>query len=85
MNVPEVELPVPDGWHRVLHFHRNRPGVLQNINSLFAERNVNVLGQYLMTNPEIGYLVMDIAKGVNKKMLSELREMPDTIRARILF
>ncbi len=85
VNMPEVELPVHEGRHRILHFHRNRPGVLQNVNSLFAEKNVNVLGQYLMTDPQVGYLVMDVAKGLNKGMIEELRKIPDTIRTRILF
>jgi len=85
VNMPEVELPVHEGRHRILHFHRNKPGVLQNVNSLFAEKNVNVLGQYLMTDPQVGYLVMDVAKGLNKGMMENLRKIPDTIRTRILF
>ncbi|VAX24374.1 D-3-phosphoglycerate dehydrogenase [hydrothermal vent metagenome] len=85
VNVPEVELPMHEDWHRILHFHKNKPGVLQKVNSLFGEKNVNVLGQYLMTNPKVGYLVMDVSKDVDKSMLTEIRKIPETIKARILY
>jgi D-3-phosphoglycerate dehydrogenase len=85
VNAPEVELPIHDGVHRILHFHRNVPGVLHRINSYFAERNVNVLAQYLMTNPKTGYLVMDVSRKVANTWIEDLRAMPDTIKARILY
>ncbi len=85
VNVPEVELPSHPGMHRILHFHRNAPGVLQRVNALFAERGVNVLGQYLMTDPRVGYLVMDVAREVDASMLDALDEVPGTIRSRILY
>jgi len=85
VNAPEVELPIHEGVHRILHFHKNVPGVLHRINSYFAERNVNVLSQYLMTNPKIGYLVMDVSRKVANTWIEDLRAMPDTINARILY
>jgi len=85
VNVPEVELPMHEGRHRILHFHKNIPGVLQAVNSLFAEKGANILGQHLMTNPEIGYLVMDVSKDLNKSMLADLRKIPGTIKTRILY
>lgn len=85
VNVPEVELPQHEGRHRILHFHKNVPGVLQGVNSLFADKGVNVLGQHLMTNPRIGYLVMDVSKDVDKSMLTHLKEIPGTIKTRILY
>ncbi|MBI4666908.1 MAG: phosphoglycerate dehydrogenase [Nitrospinae bacterium] len=85
VNVPEVELPIHEGKHRILHLHKNAPGVLQRINSYFAERNVNVLAQYLMTDPKIGYLVMDVSRKVGNTWIEDLRKMPGTIKARILY
>jgi len=85
VNVPEVELPIHEEMHRILHFHRNVPGVLQKINSYFAERKVNIIGQHLMTTPTIGYLVMDVAKKLNNSMLEDLKNEPETIKARILY
>ena len=52
---------------------------------MFGEKNVNVHGQYLMTRPAVGYLVMDVSKDVDKSMLTELRKIPETIKARILY
>ncbi len=85
VNTPEVELPILEGRHRILHFHQNVPGVLGKVNALFAEKNVNVLGQYLMTDPKIGYLVMDVARDVDKTLIERLRTIPETIKARILY
>jgi D-3-phosphoglycerate dehydrogenase len=85
VNAPEVELPIHEGVHRILHFHKNVPGVLHRINSYFAERNVNVLAQYLMTNSKVGYLVMDVSRKVANTWIEDLRAMPDTINARILY
>lgn len=85
VNVPEVELPFHEELHRILHFHRNVPGVLQKVNALFAHRDVNVLGQYLMTDPAVGYLVMDVSQKVDRTLMRELDEVPGTIRARVLF
>ncbi len=85
VNVPEVELPIHAGMHRILHFHRNVPGVLQRVNALFGEHGVNVLGQYLMTDARLGYLVMDVSAEVDRGMLDALNRIPSTVRSRILY
>lgn len=85
VNAPQVELPVQGGAHRILHLHKNEPGVLQKINTLFGERKINVLAQYLMTDANIGYLVMDVSKEVDASILTDLNAITETIRTRILF
>ena len=90
VNFPEVSLPEHPGLHRVLHIHRNRPGVLSRINDVFSRRSVNVAAQYLQTSPRIGYVVIDVEAGpLGIKGLRELRADLDaidgTIRSRILF
>ena len=71
--------------HRILHFHRNVPGVMSKINSVMAELGVNIVGQYLKTNDEVGYVVLDVAP-VNAELISDkLRSIPETIRVRMLW
>ena len=60
MNFPEVSLPAYPGQHRLLHIHRNQPGVLSEVNAIFSEKHINITGQFLQTNPKIGYVVIDI-------------------------
>src|SRR5208282_1000161 len=60
VNFPEVSLPEHPGKHRLLHIHRNQPGVLSQINAVFSERRINIAGQYLQTNAKIGYVVIDV-------------------------
>ena len=60
VNFPEVALPAHAGKHRLLHIHRNQPGMLSQINSIFSDQRINITGQYLETNPDIGYVVIDI-------------------------
>lgn len=76
----------PERRHRLLHIHKNVPGVLSRINTVMAEGNVNIFGQYLKTNEEIGYVVLDIAPTPNAEtILERLRAVPDTIRVRALY
>lgn len=71
--------------HRILHFHRNVPGVMSKVNSVMAELGVNIVGQYLKTNDEVGYVVLDVAP-VNAELISDkLRSIPETIRVRMLW
>ena len=63
MNFPEVSLPEHPGKHRLLHIHRNQPGVLSAINAVFSEQQINIAGQYLQTNAKIGYVVIDVETG----------------------
>jgi len=87
VNFPEVALPEHPGKHRLLHIHRNEPGVLSQVNRVFSEGNINIAAQYLQTNERIGYVVIDIDgdAAMSAMALSKLRSIPGTIRARILY
>jgi D-3-phosphoglycerate dehydrogenase len=88
VNFPEVSLTEHPGKHRLLHIHRNQPGVLSAINAVFSEERINVAGQYLQTNARIGYVVIDIEIGEPEASLQlkrRLDEVPGTIRTRILY
>jgi len=84
VNFPQVSLPDHGNASRILHIHRNEPGVLQRINAVFSGRAVNIASQYLDTHKDIGYVVMDVETDDPLSLLNELREIPATIRARIL-
>ncbi len=84
-SIPELNLPVQSNTRRILHMHKNVPGVLSQINQLISGYNVNVVGQYLKTNEKIGYVVLDIEGDASKEALEALRHVKDTIRTRILF
>jgi len=88
VNFPEVSLPAHSGQHRLLHIHRNQPGVLSALNAVFSEQQINVAGQYLQTNARIGYVVVDIEHGEKETSLQlkrRLESIPGTIRTRILY
>lgn len=84
LSVPALTLPEYHGMHRLLHIHANRPGVLGDINSRLSRLKVNILGQYLQTNREIGYVVTDCDPKYSKKAIEELRRVKHTIRCRSL-
>ena len=88
VNFPEVSLPEHPGKHRLLHIHHNRPGVLSQINSIFSSLQINIAGEYLQTNPRIGYVVIDV-EADDRAMTLEAKRMLDevngTIRTRILY
>ncbi|MBZ9611887.1 phosphoglycerate dehydrogenase [Rheinheimera maricola] len=84
VNFPEVSLPEHKGRSRLLHIHKNQPGVLTKINEAFAKHNINIAGQYLQTNADIGYVVIDIDSDDVEQALNELRAIPATLRARVL-
>ena len=88
VNFPEVALPEHPGKHRLLHIHRNQPGVLSQINAIFSEQHINIAGQYLQTNPRIGYVVIDVDGGEQTETLQlkqRLKAVAGTIRTRILY
>lgn len=85
LTIPDLNLPILHNAHRILHVHRNVPGVLSQINGLLAKMKVNILGQYLKTNEDIGYVVLDIEKKTSSKVIAELRKVKETIRARSLY
>ena len=85
LNFPEVALPEHAGCHRLLHIHRNVPGVLSAINSVFSENRINVSAQFLQTNDNIGYVVIDIDAEYSDMALKKLAAINGTIRSRVLF
>jgi D-3-phosphoglycerate dehydrogenase len=85
VNFPQVELAPLAGTHRVLNVHKNVPGVLRDINKLVSDRNANVLGQILATDPNIGYLVMDLDKEVANDVRKAIAELGTAIKTRILY
>ncbi|MGL5292386.1 MAG: phosphoglycerate dehydrogenase [Aeromonas sp.] len=84
VNFPEVSLPGHTGASRLLHIHHNRPGMMKQINQIFADEGVNIAGQYLQTSSHIGYVVIDIETPHSEKVLARLKGIDGTIRARIL-
>ena len=85
VNFPEVSLPRTPGKNRLLHIHRNVPGVLSEINQVFSENNINIGGQYLQTNAKVGYVVIDVDQEYSELAVKKLREVKGTIRCRALF
>jgi D-3-phosphoglycerate dehydrogenase len=85
VNLPGLDLPRRRDTLRLVHIHRNVPGVLARINGLLAEHAVNVEAQLLGTRGEIGYVVTDSAGGVTQAIVEEMRAMPETIRLRVVF
>lgn len=85
LNLPEMDLKEFPHSHRLLHIHRNVPGVLAEINSTFARHRLNISHQHLSTNSSIGYLVTDINKQYDTHVLEELKKVAATIRFRVLY
>lgn len=85
VNFPEVTLPAHPGNHRLLHIHKNVPGVLSEINSIFSETGINISSQYLQTNEEVGYVVIDIDEQYSEMALQRLNQVSGTVRSRLLF
>ncbi|HHC6537567.1 TPA: phosphoglycerate dehydrogenase [Vibrio parahaemolyticus] len=85
VNFPEVSLPEHGReCSRLLHIHKNRPGILTQINTIFAEEGINIAAQYLQTEAEIGYVVIDVETERSEEALTKLKSIEGTIRARIL-
>jgi D-3-phosphoglycerate dehydrogenase len=83
--IPPLSLPHQEGTHRILHIHKNVPGVLSEINSTLSKHNINILGQYLKTNDDIGYVVLDIDKRLSNQALQLLKEVKQTLKTRLLY
>lgn len=83
--VPALALPPQEGSHRILHIHRNVPGVLSAINTQLSKHNINIVGQYLKTNDEIGYVVLDVDKKLSAQAQQLLRAVKETIKVRLLY
>ena len=85
VNVPGLILPRAEGTLRLVHLHRNVPGVLARVNGLLADSGVNVEGQLLGTRGELGYVVTDSASGTTQAIVDQIRAMAETIRLRVIF
>ncbi|MEO8769101.1 MAG: phosphoglycerate dehydrogenase [Ferruginibacter sp.] len=83
--VPALALPPQEGAHRILHIHYNKPGVLSQINTTLSKNNINILGQYLKTNEEIGYVVLDVDMHLSKNAVELLKNVKQTIKVRLLY
>ncbi len=84
VNFPEVSLPAPAGQSRLLHIHRNVPGMPGRINEQFSQAGINVAAQYLRTNDYVGYVVMDVDASASAVAYEGLCAIPGTIRCRIV-
>jgi D-3-phosphoglycerate dehydrogenase len=85
VNFPEVALPEHANAHRLLHVHRNVPGILSQINNVFSDNQINIAGQYLQTNEKVGYVVIDCDADYSEVALEKLGTIDGTIRCRRLF
>ena len=85
VNFPEVALPAHPGKRRLLHVHRNMPGVLSAINQVFADNHINISAQYLQTRDDLGYVVIDIDAAHSDTALAKLAGVAGTLRTRVLF
>ncbi|HET8753815.1 MAG TPA: NAD(P)-dependent oxidoreductase, partial [Salinimicrobium sp.] len=85
VNFPNLQLPILENAHRLIHIHHNVPGILARINNVLAKHDINIVGQYLKTNETIGYVITDIDKAYNKAVIKDLKGIKDTIRFRILY
>lgn len=83
--VPPVSLPPQAVTHRILHIHRNVPGVLGEINSRLSSRGINIVGQYLNTNPEVGYVILDVDTSISRKAFDILKDIKGTIKSRLVY
>ncbi len=85
VNLPNVALSEVGGAHRLLHIHRNRPGVLAGINAALAQGGLNILAQHLKTADEIGYVIADVDHNYGPGAIDALKALPDTLRFRIVY
>ncbi len=83
--VPPVSLPPQAGTHRILHIHKNVPGVLGQINSRLSKVGINITGQYLKTNDEIGYVILDVDSKISKEAFEILKGIKGTVKARMVY
>jgi D-3-phosphoglycerate dehydrogenase / 2-oxoglutarate reductase len=83
--IPSISLPPVEHAHRILHIHNNVPGVLSAINTVMSKNKINIVGQYLKTTDEIGYVVLDVDSKLSKTAIALLKEVKHTIRVRMLY
>jgi D-3-phosphoglycerate dehydrogenase len=85
VNFPHIELPLDEGAHRILNVHKNVPGVLRDINRIVSDHEANIRAQVLSTDPDIGYLLMDLDQDVSQDVKRAIASLPTSIKTRILF
>ncbi|NNE04072.1 MAG: phosphoglycerate dehydrogenase, partial [Eudoraea sp.] len=85
LNFPNIRLPKQVNSHRFLHIHKNVPGIMARINEVLAQYEMNITGQYLSTDNELGYVITDLDKDYNKDVLKALRKVENTIKFRVLY
>ncbi|MCB0581041.1 MAG: hypothetical protein KDD10_17240, partial [Phaeodactylibacter sp.] len=85
VNFPNVQLAAVKDAHRLLHIHHNVPNVLAQIDQILGRYNINILGQYLKTNEQIGYVITDVDQAYGQELLDELKQIEPTIWFRVLY
>lgn len=84
-NFPNLQLPAIDKSHRLIHIHKNVPGIMAKINTIFAKHDINIVGQFLMTNTTVGYAITDINAEYDKQLFKSLKKIDNTIKFRVLY
>lgn len=84
-NFPNLQLPRIEKSHRLIHIHKNVPGIMAKVNTVFAKHDINIVGQFLMTNAEIGYVITDINTQYDKQLFKSLKKIEHTIKFRVLY
>ncbi len=85
VNFPNIRLPKQNNAHRFLHIHDNVPGIMAKINEVLAKFEMNITGQYLSTDPDVGYVITDLDKDYNKEVIKALKSIEHTIKFRVLY
>lgn len=85
VNFPNIQLPVLENAHRLIHIHKNVSGILAQINNVLAGHHINIVGQYLKTSDKVGYVITDIDKAYNKDVIKDLKAIENTIKFRVLY
>jgi D-3-phosphoglycerate dehydrogenase len=85
VNFPNLQLPRMEKSHRLIHVHHNIPGIMAQINTIFAQHDINIVGQFLMTNAQIGYAITDINAAYDKELFKSLKKIEHTIKFRVLY
>jgi len=84
-NFPNLQLPKIDSSHRLIHIHKNVPGIMSEITKVMAQHKINIVAQFLMTNPQIGYVITDVNTQYDKAVIKELKKIENTIKFRVLY
>ncbi|MDX1762638.1 MAG: phosphoglycerate dehydrogenase, partial [Christiangramia sp.] len=85
VNFPNLQLPILENAHRLIHIHHNKPGIIAHINRILAAHDINIVGQYLKTNETIGYVITDIDKEYAADVIKDLKGIEGTIKFRVLY